>query len=138
MQDDNKKMRMKFLQGMPAAALVTALACLLPDLAQAQEDPLIGQHIEQLEQLMETVVTEPLMEGGGAFDGMKAILDPEPSLSGSASGDQTTTDGSPDDNGGDPDSNDVPIDGGLTVLLVAGLAYGASRQMTHTCRSQKP
>ena len=134
----NKTIRMRFLHGMPAAALMTALACLPPDLAQAQEDPLIGQHIEQLEQLMETVVTEPLMEGGGAFEGMKSILDPEPSLSGSASGGQTTTDGSPDDNGGDPDSNDVPIDGGLTVLLAAGLSYGARRQMTDTCRSPEP
>ena len=129
---------MRFLHGMPAAALMTALVCLSTNIAISQDEPLIGQHIEQLEQLMETVVMEPLTEGGGAFDGMKTILDPDPSLSGSASGDQTTTDGSPDDNGGEPDANDVPIDGGLTVLLLAGLGYGMRRQMTDTCRSPEP
>ena len=135
---DIKATRMRRLPIFPAAILMTALACLSTNKATSQDEPLIGQHIEQLEQLMETVVMEPLIEGGGAFDGMKTILDPEPSLSGSSGGEQTTTNGNPDDNGGEPDPNDVPIDGGLTVLLLAGLGYGVRRQMTDTCSSPEP
>ena len=135
---DIKGTRMRSLPTFPAARLMTVLACLSTNIASAQDEPLIGQHIEQWEQLMETVVMEPLTEGGGAFDGIKTILDPEPSLSGSSGGEQTTTNGNPDDNGGEPDPNDVPIDGGLTVLLVAGLGYGVRRQMTDTCRSPEP
>ena len=33
----------------------------------------------------------------------------------------------PEDNGGDPAPQDTPIDGGLSVLLAAGAAYGVKR-----------
>ena len=33
--------------------------------------------------------------------------------------------------GGPPDPNDVPIDGGISVLLAAGAAYGVKKYRDH-------
>jgi len=34
----------------------------------------------------------------------------------------------PEDNGGDPLNNDVPVDGGLSILAAAGIAYGVKKR----------
>ncbi len=33
----------------------------------------------------------------------------------------------PEENGGDPPNNDAPLDGGLSVLLAAGVGYGVKK-----------
>jgi hypothetical protein len=33
----------------------------------------------------------------------------------------------PDDNGGEPVSSDVPIDGGISILAIGAMAYGVRR-----------
>jgi len=37
----------------------------------------------------------------------------------------------PEDNGGDPPPSDVPLDGGSSVLLAAGVAYGIKQVKKH-------
>lgn len=41
-----------------------------------------------------------------------------------------------DDPGGDPGGEDVPIDGGITALLAAGIGF-ATRKLKHRDRSVK-
>ena len=38
---------------------------------------------------------------------------------------------------GPPDPEDTPIDGGLTVLLAAGVAYGAKKYRDHKKKQQE-
>ena len=33
----------------------------------------------------------------------------------------------PEENGGDPPESDVPLDGGITLLIAAGVGYGARK-----------
>lgn len=33
----------------------------------------------------------------------------------------------PEENGGDPPNNDAPLDGGLSVLIAAGVGYGIKK-----------
>jgi len=44
----------------------------------------------------------------------------------------------PEDNGGDPAPQDTPIDGGLSVLLAAGAAYGVKRMAKKKDDGQPP
>jgi hypothetical protein len=37
----------------------------------------------------------------------------------------------PDGNGGDPPLNDAPLDGGVSLLIAAGVGYGAKRMIDH-------
>ena len=37
----------------------------------------------------------------------------------------------PDANGNDPDQSDLPVDGGLSLLLVSGAVYGLKRLRDH-------
>lgn len=37
----------------------------------------------------------------------------------------------PDPNGNDPDQSDLPVDGGLSLLLVSGAVYGLKRLKDH-------
>lgn len=37
----------------------------------------------------------------------------------------------PDANGNDPDQSDLPVDGGLSLLLVSGAAYGLKKLRDH-------
>jgi len=39
----------------------------------------------------------------------------------------TTAMAQPEDNGGDPPNNDAPLDGGVSVLIAAGVGYGLKK-----------
>lgn len=43
----------------------------------------------------------------------------------------------PDDNGGDPPPSDVPLDGGTTILIATGVAYGVKAIKKHRDKKQK-
>jgi len=38
-----------------------------------------------------------------------------------------TAQAQPEENGGDPPNNDVPLDGGVSLLIAAGVGYGVKR-----------
>lgn len=122
---------MKSFLRLSAALMATLVSLPQAGGAYAQEEPAINHHIEQLEQLMEHVVADPMADGM-AFDGMNDFLmtTPPPSDGGGPIDNLETngSSGTPDGNGGEPDSNDLPLDGGLTGLLIAGFAYGVQRQ----------
>ncbi len=43
----------------------------------------------------------------------------------------------PGNGGGNPDAGSVPIDGGLSLLLAAGVGYGAKKLRSHNKKSKE-
>lgn len=43
----------------------------------------------------------------------------------------------PEENGGDPPNNDAPLDGGISILIAAGVGYGAKKMHAERNKNQK-